>query len=114
MHSVAATLTALALAASAASPAAVARSEHAVTAPRVGRAGVTVALPKGWHAWVPPGPYAPGADPLTRVVAVSAPFRFAASGCQVAGTDAASARTSSSAVVRRRSSPIGLAPCSTR
>ena len=85
MRKVAAALTALALAASAAPSGAAAGSGKAVTAPRVGRAGVTVALPKGWHAWVPPGPYAPGADPLTRVVAVSAPFRFAASGCQVGG-----------------------------
>lgn len=85
MRHVAAALTALSLAASAASSAAVAGSEKAVTAPRVGRVGVTLALPRGWHAWVPPGPYAPGADPLTRVVAVSAPFHFAASGCQVAG-----------------------------
>jgi hypothetical protein len=53
---------------------------------RVGAAGVTLALPSGWHSWVPPGgPTSGVTDPLTRVVAVSAPFRFASNGCQVAG-----------------------------
>jgi hypothetical protein len=53
--------------------------------PRVGGAGVTVALPHGWHSWTPTGPPGPVVDPLTRIVAISAPFRFAASGCQIAG-----------------------------
>jgi hypothetical protein len=53
--------------------------------PRVGSAGVTLALPQGWHAWVPQGPPGSVVGPLTRVVAVSAPFRFEARGCQVAG-----------------------------
>jgi hypothetical protein len=53
---------------------------------RIGAAGVTVELPAGWHSWVPPAiPTSGVTDPLTRVVAVSAPFHFAASGCQVAG-----------------------------
>jgi len=52
---------------------------------RVGAAGVTLSLPPGWHSWVPPGiPTSGVTDPLTRVVAVSAPFHFAANGCQVA------------------------------
>ncbi|HZO96862.1 MAG TPA: hypothetical protein VFB42_05780 [Gaiellaceae bacterium] len=56
----------------------------AASGARVGTAGVTVALPAGWHAWEPPARPAPVTDPATRVVAVSAPFRFAAAGCQVA------------------------------
>jgi len=53
--------------------------------PRVGSSGVTVVLASGWHAWVPPAGVTPTVtDPLTRVVAVSAPFQFAANGCQVA------------------------------
>lgn len=52
---------------------------------RVGTAGVTVLLPAGWQAWMPPSvPTSGVTDPRTRVVAVSAPFRFAAAGCQVA------------------------------
>ena len=55
------------------------------TRPRAGSAGVTIAVPTGWHTWVPPGGVAGNVtDPLTRIVAVSAPFRFAACGCQVA------------------------------
>ena len=45
---------------------------------------MTVVLPQGWHSWAPTGPPGPIVDPLTRVVAVSSPFRFAASGCQIA------------------------------
>lgn len=47
---------------------------------------MTLVLPSGWHSWVPPRvPTSGVTDPLTRVVAVSAPFRFASNGCQVAG-----------------------------
>jgi hypothetical protein len=53
--------------------------------PRVGTAGVMIALPNGWHSWVPTGPPGAVVDPLTRIVAISAPFHFAASGCQIAG-----------------------------
>ena len=53
---------------------------------RVGAVGVTLALPAGWHSWVPSTAVKPTVtDPLTRIVAVSEPFRFAASGCQIAG-----------------------------
>jgi hypothetical protein len=53
---------------------------------RVGGVGVTLALPPGWHSWVPSTAFEPAvANPLTRVVAVSAPFHFAAADCQVAG-----------------------------
>jgi hypothetical protein len=53
---------------------------------RVGGAGVSLALPAGWHSWVPSTAVQPTVtDPLTRVVAVSAPFRFSPMGCQVAG-----------------------------
>jgi hypothetical protein len=53
---------------------------------RVGERGVTVTLPAGWHTLPRPlaGLTPSVTDPLTRVVAVSAPFRFAARGCQVA------------------------------
>jgi hypothetical protein len=53
---------------------------------RVGEHGVTVALPAGWHTTPrPPAGLTPSVtDPLTRVVAVSAPFHFASRGCQVA------------------------------
>ena len=52
---------------------------------RTGTAGVTVLLPRGWHAWEAPRNLDPAVtDPLTRVVAVSAPFGFADRGCQVA------------------------------
>lgn len=52
---------------------------------RVGTAGVTVSLPRGWHSWVPSSAVAPAfPNPLTRVVAVSGPFGFAPNGCQVA------------------------------
>jgi hypothetical protein len=50
---------------------------------RVGTAGVTVVLPARWHAWEPPGNLPPVTDPRTRLVAVSAPFRFASRGCDV-------------------------------
>src|SRR2546422_8030333 len=62
-----------------------ASNQAGTSAPRVGAAGVTVALPRGWHSWVPTGPPGAVVDPLTRIVAISAPFRFAASGCQIAG-----------------------------
>lgn len=62
-----------------------ASSAYAAPSARVGAAGVTLALPAGWHSWVPSSALTPTiTDPLTRVVAVSAPFTFAASGCQVA------------------------------
>lgn len=51
---------------------------------RAGTAGVTVLLPRGWHAWEPPHDIPAVTDPRTRVVAVSAPFGFADTGCQVA------------------------------
>jgi hypothetical protein len=52
---------------------------------RVGSGGVTVILPAGWHTWRPlPGLASPITDPVTRVVAISAPLRFAAHGCLVA------------------------------
>ena len=53
---------------------------------RVGTAGLTLAVPAGWHSWVPSTAVEPTVtDPLTRIVAVSARFHFAAAGCQVAG-----------------------------
>jgi hypothetical protein len=53
---------------------------------RVGEGGVTVALPTGWHTLPRPlaGLTPSVTDPLTRVVAISAPFHFADRGCQVA------------------------------
>jgi len=52
---------------------------------RVGDAGVTVVLPAGWHTWSRVRNLSPNVtDPVLRVVAISAPFRFAAAGCQVA------------------------------
>ena len=53
---------------------------------RVGEGGVTVELPSGWHTLPRPLPgLTPSVtDPLTRVVAVSAPFHFDERGCQVA------------------------------
>jgi len=54
------------------------------SAGRVGQVGVSLALPAGWHSWVPSTAVKPTiGDPLTRVVAVSAPFTFGAGGCQV-------------------------------
>ena len=44
---------------------------------------MTVALPAGWHSWVPATVYPTYPDPLTRVVAVSAPFTLAPTNCQV-------------------------------
>jgi hypothetical protein len=53
--------------------------------PRAGTAGVTVALPAGWHAvpsaWLGSGVYT---DPVTRVVVASAPIRWTDTGCQIA------------------------------
>jgi hypothetical protein len=53
--------------------------------PRAGGAGVTVALPRGWHAvpqaWLGSAKYT---DPVTRVVAASAPIRWIDTGCQIA------------------------------
>ena len=56
---------------------------------RVGEAGVTVVLPGGWHTLPRPlaGLTPTVTDPLTRVVAVSAPFRYDVRGCQVAAYD---------------------------
>jgi hypothetical protein len=58
-------------------------SAHAAPTARVGGAGVTLALPAGWHSWVPMAAIKPTTDPLTRVVAVSAPFTFGVGGCQI-------------------------------
>jgi hypothetical protein len=53
--------------------------------PRIGSDGVTVAPPAGWHTWRPlPGLKPNITDPVMRVVAISAPWRFAPRGCQVA------------------------------
>ncbi len=57
----------------------------AAPAPHVGSAGVTVALPQGWHSipqMVPPPGMRVG-DPVTRIVVASAPIRFG-KGCNVA------------------------------
>jgi hypothetical protein len=55
------------------------------TPERVGSGGVTVELPPGWHTWRPlPGLKPVITDPVTRVVAISAPWRFAHRGCQIA------------------------------
>ena len=79
MRATAATLVVLALVAVPAG------SASKTTTPRVGAAGVTVVLPAGWHTWRPLAGLTPSiVDPLTRVVAISAPFHFAAGGCQVA------------------------------
>ena len=53
---------------------------------RVGEHGVTVVLPTGWHTMPSPlaGLTPSVTDPLTRIVAVSSPFHFAAGGCQAA------------------------------
>ena len=52
---------------------------------RVGAGGVTIVLPAGWHTWKPLPGLAPSvSDPVTRVVAISAPFHFAPHGCGVA------------------------------
>ena len=52
---------------------------------QIGSGGVSVVLPAGWHTWRPlPGLRSSVTDPVTRVVAISAPFRFAERGCQVA------------------------------
>lgn len=51
---------------------------------RVGEVGVSLALPTGWHSWVPSTVLKPTiTDPLTRIVAASAPFTFGRGGCQV-------------------------------
>jgi hypothetical protein len=52
---------------------------------RVGSAGVTVALPPGWHKATPHD----GAiiDPVTRLVVASAPVGTKSSGCQIASYD---------------------------
>jgi hypothetical protein len=60
-------------------------SGTAATAPRTGSAGISISLPHGWHDWQVPRNLNPAVtDPLTRVVAVSAPFHFADKGCQIA------------------------------
>jgi hypothetical protein len=52
---------------------------------RIGSGGVTTVLPAGWHTWRPlPGLKPQISEPATRIVAISAPFGFAARGCQVA------------------------------
>ena len=57
----------------------------AAPAPHAGSAGVTLALPPGWHSipqLVPPKGMQVG-DPVTRIVVASAPIRFGR-GCNVA------------------------------
>jgi hypothetical protein len=53
--------------------------------PRAGGAGVTVALPRGWHAvpqvWFHSATYP---EPVTRIVVASAPIHWKDTGCQVA------------------------------
>ena len=57
----------------------------AAPATRIGSGGVTAVLPAGWHTWKPlPGLKPLISEPVTRIVAISAPFGFAAHGCQVA------------------------------
>jgi hypothetical protein len=54
---------------------------------RVGSAGVTIALPKGWHSIrmpAKPPPGTPIVDPVTRIVAASGRFDLSKSGCNVA------------------------------
>ena len=51
---------------------------HAQPAERIGAAGVSIALPSGWHT-IPQAVPAPGTanhDPVTRIVAASAPIAF--------------------------------------
>jgi hypothetical protein len=58
----------------------------AAPASHAGSAGVTVSLPRGWHS-VPQAPSAPltgVTDPVTRIVAASAPIRVGGQGCDVA------------------------------
>ena len=63
-----------------------ASTAYAAPTDRVGGVGVSLALPAGWHSWVPSTAVKPAiTDPLTRVIAVSAPFSFAAGGCQIGG-----------------------------
>jgi hypothetical protein len=51
---------------------------------RVGGHGLTLAVPHGWHTWVPLVPPGGGAitDPGTRIVAVSAPFSVVGHTCE--------------------------------
>ncbi len=61
-----------------------AANASAAPSARVGEAKVSLAVPSGWHSWVPSRAIKPTiTDPLTRVVAVSAPFTFGTGGCQV-------------------------------
>jgi hypothetical protein len=62
--------------------ASVSQRSIAVAAERTGEAGVTVKIPAGWHSGAP----ADGnvVDPLTRVVASSAPIRLRQVPCQIA------------------------------
>jgi hypothetical protein len=56
-----------------------------LAAVRIGSGGTTAELPAGWHTWQPLPSLKPAiTDPVLRVVAISAPWRFAQSGCQVA------------------------------
>lgn len=52
-------------------------------APRAGAAGVSVELPRGWHqiAQAVPPPGMRTGDPVTRIVAASAPIGFDERGC---------------------------------
>jgi hypothetical protein len=57
------------------------------SAHRVGSAGVTISLPKGWHSIrmpAKPPPGTPIVDPVTRIVAASGPFDLSKTGCLVA------------------------------
>jgi hypothetical protein len=51
---------------------------HAQRVERIGAAGVSIVLPRGWHAMpqVVPAPGAANHDPVTRIVAASAPIGF--------------------------------------
>ncbi|MGB2953679.1 MAG: hypothetical protein WBB74_09875 [Gaiellaceae bacterium] len=60
------------------------KRQRSTTTRRVGVAGVTVVLPRGWHnlKQAVPLPDVPvDFDPVTRIVVASAPINFAANGC---------------------------------
>jgi len=88
------------------------RREGSHPARRVGSAGVTVAIPNGWHSLPEPGP-PPGvgiSDPVPRLVVASAPIGFAADGCN--GLGYAFSRTAVALVVMEwvRPTPGSLPP----
>jgi len=79
---------------------------------RVGEGGITVDLPAGWHTWQRLQGLTPAVpEPLTRVVAVSAPFRFDERGCQVAANSFSPAAVAAVVVEWTKGSPgNGWAP----